>query len=720
MPQRKKAPRALPTQAELRRYVADSPRPPGKRALARAFRIPASDRAAFDALVAAALTSDDGAPGRSGARGTSKSRDAPPSVMVVEVGELDSDGEMAARPASWKHDSPPPRIIVAPGRRGRAPTPGERILARLRHVEDDLYEARPMRFLGGPRREVLGVYRRTVAGGRIEPIDRRPREAFVVARADTAGAAEGELVLAETLPSEGLGAPAARVRDRLGGGGKDDSIPHSLIAMHGHGIPSGFSDEAVAEAEAARVPGLGRREDLRAVPLVTIDPEDARDHDDAVWAETDPDPANSGGWRVLVAIADVADPVRAGSALDRAARERGNSVYLPDRVVPMLPEPLWAGICSLKPDEDRGCLAVRMRLDAEGRILEHAFVRGLMRSAARLEYAQVQRAREGDADATTKPLLKAVIGPLYGVYGALMRARRARQPLDIEVPEREVRLDSEGRPTAIETRPRLDSHRLIEELMIAANVCAATTLRDKGIACMHRVHDRPPPDKLEVLRTFLRSLGHRLAKGEVLRPALFNRILAAAASTPGANLINQMILRGQAQAEYSPENLGHFGLALGAYAHFTSPIRRYADLLVHRGLITACGLGGDGLEAGAGAEFAALGAQISAAERRAAAAEWEAKDRFVAAFMAARTGAEFEGWISGVTRFGLFVTLDEDGAEGLVPMRTLGQGRYRHDRAKHALVGPRGRQYRLGAHLKVRLVEADTVGGRLRFEIVDG
>ena len=719
MARRKAAPRALPTQAELRRFVADSPRPIGKRALARAFRVAAADRTAFDALAREVLASAEGGPRRASERGATKFGAPPPAVMVVEVVETDIEGEITARPSGWKRDSPPPRIVVAPGRRGRAPAPGERMLARLRRIADDLYEARPMRFLGARPSEILGVYRRSEAGSRIMPTERRQRDEFVVARGDAMGARNGELVLAESVPGERLGLRQARVRERLGGGA-DGGIPHSLIAIHGHGIPTRFSDEAMAEAEAARAPGLGLRADLRATPLVTIDPEDARDHDDAVWAEADEDTSNPGGWRVLVAIADVAHAVPPGGALDTAARERGNSVYLPDRVVPMLPEALSAGICSLKPGEDRACLAVRMRLDAAGRTIEHTFVRGLMRSAARLDYAQVQRAREGDADAATTALVEPVIGPLYGAYEALRRAREERQPLDIEVPEREVRLDESGRPTALETRPRLDSHRLIEEMMIAANVCAAETLRDNGVACMYRVHDLPAPDKLEAVRDFLRSLGHRLAKGQVPRPNLFNRILAAAAATPEAELINQVILRAQAKAEYSPENIGHFGLALGAYAHFTSPIRRYADLLVHRGLIAACGLGDDGLEAGAGAAFAAIGKQISAAERRAAAAEWEARDRFVADFMAERQGAEFAGWISGVSRFGLFVTLDESGAEGLVPMRTLGGERYRHDRAGHALVRRGGRGYRLGARLDVRLVEADTLSGRLRLEIVDG
>ena len=709
MPRRKVAPRALPTVAEIRRYLAESPRALGTRALARAFRIRPAQRAAFDALVAKALA------GRGRGAG-----DPPPTVLVVEIVEPDSEGEIAARAVGWKRDAPPPRIIVAPGRRGRAPAPGERVLARLRRVEDDLYEARPMRFLGAAPREILGIFRASAAGGRIAPTDRRQRDELTVARGDAKGARDGELVLAESLPGDGLGLRPARVRERLGGGGADAAIPHSLIAIHGHDIPTRFGEAALAEAEAARVPELGRREDLRTLPLVTIDPEDARDHDDAVWAAPDEDPSNPGGWRVVVAIADVAHAVRAGGALDVAARERGNSVYLPDRVVPMLPEALSADTCSLKQDADRACLALRIRLDASGRVVEHGFLRGLMRSAARLEYGQVQRAREGEVDALTAPLMEPVIGPLYGAFAALMRAREARQPLDIEVAEREVRLDAAGRPTAIEARPRLDSHRLIEEFMIAANVCAAKTLEAQGVACMYRVHERPPPAKLEATRAFLRTLGYRLAKGEALRPALFNRILAATVDSAEAELVNLVVLRAQAQAEYGPDNSGHFGLALGAYAHFTSPIRRYADLLVHRGLIAACGLGEDGLEAGAGADFAAIGAQISAAERRAAAAEWEARDRFVAEFMAARRGAEFAARISGVSRFGLFVTVDEGGAEGLVPMRTLGRERFRYDRAKHALVGSRGRRYALGGRLEVRLAEADTLSGRLRFEIVDG
>ena len=707
---RKARSRALPTKEQIGRFIAESPRPPGKRALARAFRVAAADRAAFEELVKAVLDKD---------RARTRRRSPPPAVMVVEVVEADIEGGINARPVGWKRDSAPPRIIVAPGRRGRGPEVGERVLARLRRIEDDLYEARPIRFLGAPAREVLGVYRRTGAGGRIALTGRGPRGEVTVAEADSLGARDGELVVAESVPGNRLGLGAARVRERLGGD-QGGGHPHSLIAIHGHGITTRFSDEAMAEAEAAAVPALGERSDLREVPLITIDPEDARDHDDAVWAEADRDRANPGGWRVVVAIADVAQAVRPGGALDREARERGNSAYFPDRVVPMLPEPLSAGACSLKPGVDRACLALDMRLDAQGRTVAHRFVRGLMRSAARLDYAQVQRAREGDCDTATGALMEGVIAPLYGAYGALRRARQRREPLDIEVPEREVRLDADGRPKAIVTRPRLDSHRLIEELMIAANVCAARTLGEAGVACMYRIHDRPPPDKLEAVRDVLGAMGYRLAKGQVLRPALFNRILAAAASTPEVEAVNQVVLRAQAQARYSPENIGHFGLALDAYAHFTSPIRRYADLLVHRGLIAACGLGEDGLEAGAGDDFAAIGEQISAAERRAAAAEWEARDRFVAAFMSEREGAEFAGWVSGIGRFGLFVTLDEGGAEGLVPMRTLGGGRYGRERAKHSLVGSGGRRYTLGTRLNVRLVEADTLSGRLRFEIVDG
>jgi ribonuclease R len=502
----------------------------------------------------------------------------------------------------------------------------------------------------------------------------------------------------------------------------------SLIAIHENDIPTAFPAEAVAQAEAAKPVKLGTRTDLRKIPLVTIDGSDARDFDDAVWAEPDPDPENRGGWHILVAIADVSWYVRPGDALDRSAYERGNSVYFPDRVVPMLPEALSNELCSLKPKVDRACLAVHMWLDASGTKRRHQFVRGLMRSAARLTYEQVQAARDGNGDETTRKLADTVIAPLYGAYRALDKARRKRGTLDLDLPERRVVLGDDGHIERIERRQRLDSHKLIEEFMISANVAAAETLERLRQLCMYRVHDAPDPAKLEALREFLDGLedeGLRLAKGQVVKPRHFNQLLERAVGTPYAPLINELVLRSQAQAAYSPANLGHFGLALRRYAHFTSPIRRYADLLVHRALVAGHNAAGEEFGEGGLPEtereaFAEGGTHISQTERRAAAAERSALDRYTAAFISARVGASFHGRINGVTRFGLFVTLDDSGADGLVPIGSLPNDFYIHEEKQHRLIGRRwGRTYRLGDAVTVRLAEANPVTGGLILSVLE-
>ncbi len=707
--------RPLPGKAEILRYIEEAPGRVGRREIARAFGLKGSDRTWLRGVLAE--LADEGRLVRGRRR-----RLAPvgrlPAVGVIEICEIDTDGELHARPVSWRRPDAPPEILVAPPRPGMpALGLGDRILARLEREGPGRYTARAMRHIQAAPDRVLGVYSRVGPDGRIQPTDRRLKFELAVAGADSAGARSGDVVVAEILPGRGLGLKRGRVIERLGG--LDDPRSLSLIAIHGHGLPTRFSDAALAEAAAARPVRLGRRTDLRDLPLVTIDPADARDYDDAVWAAPDDDPGNPGGWRVVVAISDLAHYVRPGTALDRDALARGTSVYFPDRVVPMLPEALSTELCSLKPNVQRPCLAVEMRFDAAGNKRGHRFVRGLMRSVARLTYAQVQAAYDGNPDAATAPLLDDVIKPLYGAYRALAAARDRRQPLAIEIPERRVELGPDGFIAAIRRRARLDSHRLIEEFMIAANVCAAETCEAVGQPCMYRVHEEPAPDKLEALRDFLDSLGLRLAKGQVVRPALFNGILARVAGTPEAELVNEVILRTQAQAFYGPVNSGHFGLALRRYAHFTSPIRRYADLLVHRALIRGLRLGPGGLPDDAEAEFAALGEQISSAERRAVSAERDALDRFTAAYMADRVGAVLTGRISGVTRFGLFVKLDESGADGLVPMRTLADDFYDHDARAHALVGRRfGRRYRLGDRVEVRLAEAAPVTGGLRFELL--
>ena len=635
-----------------------------------------------------------------------------PPVAVLEVLDVDEDGVALARPFPATEDAPQPHIQVLPDNRaGGAIASGDRILARIERLGPDSYEARTMRRLPRERdRTLVGIYRRTGGGGRLEPTDRRVKTAYTIANRDSMGAKPGELVRAETRPGRRLGLPQARVTERIGRGSPVSTA--SLIAIASNDIPDRFSDEAIAEAEAAVAATLGQREDLRDVPLVTIDDESARDFDDAVWAETDPD----GGFRLIVAIADVAWYVRPGSALDEAARLRGNSVYFPDRVVPMLAETLSNGWCSLKPGEDRPCLAVHLRFDAEGRKREHRFVRGLMRSAARLTYTGVQATIEGARPSSEST---APVEALHRAFSALRDARRARGALDLEIPERRVRLGEDGSIAAIERRRTLDAHRLIEEFMIAANVAAAETLEAKRALCVYRVHDSPDPKKIEALREMLGNLGLNLPRGGVLRAMHFTRLLDRVAGTPQADPIGEAILRTQAQAVYSTANIGHFGLALGRYAHFTSPIRRYADLMVHRSLIAACGLGEGRFDGGQKEHAEATAGHVSTTERRAAVAERDAIDRLCAIYLADRIGGEFAATITGITRAGLFVRLDETGASALVPMSSMSLGPLRVDERGGRLTDRRGRPVaRLGDALRVRLDDVKTRTGSLVCSIV--
>ncbi|MSP68554.1 MAG: ribonuclease R [Alphaproteobacteria bacterium] len=707
-----RAPAPLPSKEQILAFVAEQDHRVSKRDIARAFRIKGDQRVLLKAMLkeldASGLLARRGrevaAPGRL------------PPVAVVEIAAVDLDGELYAHPLKWEGDGPPPRILMVPEATGQAaPGPGERMLVRLHRLDSGLYEGRVIRRIDVRPKAVLGIFQRVGGDGRIVPTDRRARGEFTVARTDAGAARSGELVLGEIMGGSALGPQRARITRCLGH--LDEPGTVSLIAIHTHGIPVDFSQSALAEAAACRPAPLSGREDLRAVPLVTIDGADARDFDDAVFAEPDPDPANPGGHHAIVAIADVAYFVRPGGALDRAAYGRGNSVYFPDRAVHMLPEALAADLCSLKPDQERACLAVHLWLDADGRKRRHRFARALMRSAARLTYAAVEAARTGDSP-LGHHLATYVLAPLWSAYAALKRAREGRQPLDLDLPEKEVVIGTDGRIERIAPRPRLESHKLIEEFMIAANVAAAEELERLRQPCLYRVHDQPALAKTEALRVFLEGLGYRLPKGPALKPAFFNRVLVDAATTANAELVNMVILRSQAQAQYTPANIGHFGLNLRRYCHFTSPIRRYADLLVHRALVAGLGLGAGALPEEAGADFVAAGEHLSATEQRAVAAERDATDRYLALFMAERAGASFRGRVSGVTRFGLFVTLDETGASGLVPVRTLGREYFQHDEAGHALVGQEtGRAFRLGDRVSVRLVAADTVTGGLRFEM---
>ncbi|MCV2448023.1 ribonuclease R [Paracoccus sp. DMF] len=644
-----------------------------------------------------------------------------PPVTVLQLLPPDRDGDIFARPMEWQGEGPVPRILYAALKSDPALAPGDRILARLIETrgEDHDYQARLIRRIGTVSHKVVGIYRASSggpeAGGRILPIDKGSDKEWVVPAREVHGAQSGELVEAEqTGPRGRLGLPMARITERLG----DPSAPRavSLIAIHQHGIPDDFPDVVMAEADAAKPATMKGREDLRQLPLVTIDPSDARDRDDAVAAEIRED----GGADIWVAIADVAHYVTPGSALDREARKRGNSTYFPDRVVPMLPDILSGDLCSLHEGVDRPVIAVRMRLDAQGNKVSHSFHRAMMHSAASLSYEQAQAAADGNLDAVTAPLLDAAIRPLWHAYGLLKTARARRQPLELDLPERKIVLTPDGRVKSVNFRDRFDAHRLIEEFMVLANVAAAEELERLRRPLLYRVHEEPTVEKLDALREVAAASGFTLAKGQVLQTRHLNRLLEQAQGSDFDELINMTALRSMQQAYYHPENLGHFGLALRSYAHFTSPIRRYSDLIVHRALILGHKWGKDGLSEGDIENLSETAQQISETERRSMAAERDTTDRYLAAYLADRVGAEFSGRISGVQKFGAFVRLDETGADGLIPIREIGREYFHYDPDAQILMGAEtGLEIGIGQRVTVRLSEAVPLTGGLLLELLE-
>ncbi|WP_395697724.1 ribonuclease R [Methylocella sp.] len=700
----------------------------GKREIARAFDVKGADRVALKAMLK--KLEQEGAVERR-RKGFNRAGALPASVLA-DIFSRDRDGDLLAAPCDWDEaNGPSPKIVVALPRRRRpnepAPAVGDRALLRVEPIHgaeppEPAYSGRVVKLLERARAQILGVFRASPrGGGRVAPIDKKAlaKGELMVAPGDEGEAQDGDLVACESLRSGRLGLPQAKVRERVGAYDSEKAV--SLIAIHAHKIPHVFPPQALAEAQRAQAATMEGREDWRDVPFVTIDPADAKDHDDAVFAAPDEDAANPGGFELRVAIADVAAYVRPGTPLDRAAMERGNSVYFPDRVVPMLPERISNDLCSLRPLEDRPALGLRMAIAADGRKLSHSFHRVMIRSAAKLAYPQAQAAIDGAPDEMTAPLLEPVLKPLYAAYAALRKAREARGPLDLDLPERKLVLDEAGAVARVFIPERLDAHRLIEEFMILANVAAAETLEARRQPLVYRVHDEPSLEKLNNLAEFLATIGVKLAKGQVLKPQQFNGILRQVKDTEHEHVVNEVVLRSQAQAEYAVENYGHFGLNLRRYAHFTSPIRRYADLIVHRALISALGLGPDGLPADARQTLPETAASISAAERRAMAAERETIERLIAAHLSDKIGASFEGRISGVTRAGLFIRLADTGADGFIPASMLGEDYFRHDEKLRALVGARsGRTHRLGDVVTVRLVEAAPLAGALRFELVEG
>lgn len=707
-------------------FIQSSTTPVTKRQVARAFHIKGGENRVALKQILKALCNEGTITKQTG--GVYSAPDGLPSVSVLEVSEIDLDGDVFAVPLEWDENlkGPPPRIEIVPDQKNfKNIREKSRALCRLSKQSDNVYEARIIRLIDeGSRYEggsVIGIICVQKNGAILQPTNKRAKYDFDISTGDLNGAKDGDLAKAEVLPERGLKRKRVRIVDVLGK--QDDPKAISLISLHEAGLSDTFPEAVIKETNGLKVPDIKGREDLRDTPLVTIDGADARDFDDAVFAEK----LEDGTYHLIVAIADVAHYVRQGTNLDDEAQKRGNSTYFPDRVVPMLPEALSNDLCSLRPHETRASLAAHMWIDARGKLIRYKVVRALIKSHARLTYEQVQAAQDGQTDEITAPLMKDVITPLYTVYEVLDKARRDRGALDLDLPERQILINDKGVMTGVTTRMRLDAHKLIEEFMILANVTAASAIEAKmrgakgDYPCVYRVHDKPSYEKLEGARDFIESFGLSLPKGSSIKPKQINHLLQAAAEHSYSHLISQMVLRTQSQAIYSTQNLGHFGLALEKYAHFTSPIRRYADLLVHRALIGAYGLGDGGLTELESSRIDEIAQHISETERTSMGAERSAVDRFTASYLSEHIGAEFEGKINGVTRFGLFVTLSESGADGLIPMRSLGDDYYIHDEKAHALVGRKHKQvYRLGAPMRIIIKEANGITGSCIFAPAPG
>jgi len=721
-------PAGLPSRKQILDFIASSDQPAGKREIARAFGLSGQDKIDLKRLLKDMADEGliDSSPGRA-----FHQAGGVPKVTVLRVAEVDDSGHVFAVPEQWHAETPPPRIRLQERGKRSALGIGDRVLARTEQ-HGDKWIAHPMKKLAKSAELVLGVVKREGERAWLSPVDKRERREFAIS--DLKDAEPGDLVLCEIS-----GRPprvTARVDAVLG----DPFAPRSfsLIAIHKHGLRHEFTQDAIDEAHRVSKLPLGEREDLTHLPIVAIDPEDARDHDDAIWAESAKEADNEGGWNAIVAIADVSFYVRPGSELDREARARGNSVYFPDRVVPMLPEELSADICSLKEGADRAALACHLKIDKHGEIKSWRFTRAKVRIAANIAYEEAQAAIDAAEEETIevsspvcfmppvegpvpKELVDTALKPLWTCWRALFAARQKRDPLELDLPERRVVLDEKGRIASIAPRDRLDAHRLVEDFMIAANVAAARALEAKKAPVMYRVHEAPSREKLVALKDYLKTFGVEFTLGQVIKPGTFNRVIERVGDSEGREEIMEQLLRTQMQARYGPERLGHFGLALATYAHFTSPIRRYADLLVHRALVSAYRLGDGGLPAADAERFEEIGEKISMLERRAMEAERETVDRYVAAYLADRVGQLLKCRISGVQPFGFFATVEELGGDGLVLAKDLGREYFRYDEAAKALVGEEsGETYRMGQRLTLRLAEANPVSGSLRFELPEG
>ncbi|MEP6443886.1 MAG: ribonuclease R [Hyphomicrobiales bacterium] len=706
----------FPTRDEILAFIKDNPDKSSKRDISKAFGIKGQDRIALKKILKD--LANDGLIG--GSRKGFNAAGELPNVFVMDIVERDADGELLAVPVKWESkDTPPPKIMIQTSKRDKGPAPGigQRVLGRLQEGEGtEDHSASIIKILEKAPTSVLGVVRfgsDSQSLPRLLPVDRKQKELDIDELGD---AKDGDLVEVKTVKIGKYDDARARVLSVIGSLKTEKAISH--IALHEHEIPHIFPDEVMEAAEAATETEVGpNREDWRDMPLITIDPADAKDHDDAVFAEADPN--NNGGFVVTIAIADVSFYISPNTILDKEARLRGNSVYFPDRVVPMLPERISNNLCSLKEGLERPALAVKVWLDADGKKKKHRFHRIMMRSHGGLSYEEAQAAIDGDVSDRAAPLLENTLKPLWAAYACLKRERENREPLDLNVTERKIKLDADGSVDHVVVPARLDAHKLIEEFMILANVAAAEALEAKKTPLIYRAHDTPSLAKLEGLRDFLSTIEMQIPKSGNIRPQHFNRILRHVRDENHELLTNQVILRSQAQAEYTPENYGHFGLNLQRYAHFTSPIRRYADLVVHRALVSGYQLGEGGMGDMNVEGLADIAAHICITERRAMKAERATIDRLIAEWLSEQVGAKFWGRIGGATKAGLFITLDETGADGFIPISKLSDDYFHFDEARHQLSGERtGQTYTMGDHVEVMLVEALPFAGALRFEML--
>ena len=725
-------PDSVPSRADILKFVEKADGTVKKNDVAKYFRVSGDDRIGLKDRLRNMITDDQLA---AGPDQTLILPQKLPTVVMAKVLTMDDDSFLIARPITKDDDNDKPGkrssrskeeididgtappILILPSEADRAGLEvGEKALLRVREITGGSYEGSVIkRFAKSNDETHYGFIREKRDFAVFESVDRDFKKNPRISKDNLNGAGDGDFVKLRT-PDQG----ANEVVEKMGH--EDDPHIVSLIAIQHNDIPMEFPEDVLAETKHMTVPPLNNRDDMRDIPLITIDGADARDFDDAVWAEPDSDPNNKGGFKIIVAIADVAHYVRPGTALNEEAFKRGNSTYFPDRVVPMLPDKLSNDLCSLRPDEPRACMALKMTIDHQGQLKNTDVMRGLMKSHARLTYDEAQAAIDGDITDNAKPVLNSTLKPLFQAYQLLLKARERRGTVDFDFPERKIKIEN-GRVSEVEAAERHDTHKLIEEMMILANVAVSEVLQEAGQPLIYRIHDQPDTERLENNKKALRQFGLKMGKtSKGVKPEEFDRILTEAKGRDEAPLVQQLLLRTMAQAVYHPENIGHFGLSLDSYAHYTSPIRRYADLIVHRALVSAFDLDSDGSDALTDSErnnLAQIAEHISTTERRSMLAEREASDRYLALFMDDKVGQTFEGRISGITNFGMFIRLDDTGADGMVPLRSLDDDYYVFDEEKQQLVGRRTKKtYRLCLPVKVKLVECKPLAGQMRFDIV--